>query len=60
LQTKSIIFFAHILSICYQMALLVGLPERALVDESGLFPSRHHPSWFPMLIYHLGDEKSFI
>jgi hypothetical protein len=40
------------------MALLVGLPESALVDESQVFPSRHHPLWFSMLIYHLGMNNT--
>jgi hypothetical protein len=37
--------------------LLVGLTDSALVDKSGVFPSRHHPPWFSILTYHPGDEK---
>jgi hypothetical protein len=39
------------------MALLVGLPESALVVESGFFPVIVIPPWFFMLIYHLGYEQ---
>jgi hypothetical protein len=39
------------------MALVIGLPESAVVEESGVFPSQHYPSWFSMLVYHLGDEQ---
>jgi hypothetical protein len=38
------------------MALLVGLPESALVDKLGVFLSWHHPTWYSMFIYHLGDK----
>jgi hypothetical protein len=38
------------------MSLLVGLV--VLVDELGVFPlSDIIPPWFPILIYHLGDEQ---
>jgi hypothetical protein len=40
--TKYIISFAQIFLICYEMALLVRLPESILVNESGLFPCRDH------------------
>jgi hypothetical protein len=36
------------------MALLVALPENALVDNSGVFPVNTSP-WFSILIYHLED-----
>jgi hypothetical protein len=36
---KRIIFFAQILPICYQMALMVGLPVVALVYKSGFLQS---------------------
>jgi hypothetical protein len=39
------------------MALLVGLPESALVDESGISPVHTIPQWFSMLMYHLGAEQ---
>jgi hypothetical protein len=39
------------------MALLVSLPESALMDESGVSSVDIIPPWFSMLIYHLGDEQ---
>jgi hypothetical protein len=39
------------------MALLVELPESALVDESEVFSVDIIPPWYYMLLYHLGDEQ---
>jgi hypothetical protein len=38
-KTKFIISFAKFVLICYYMVLLLGLSKRALVGESGVFPS---------------------
>jgi hypothetical protein len=38
------------------MPLLVALVESVLVDES-VFPVKIIPSWFSMLIHHLGNEQ---
>jgi hypothetical protein len=37
-KAKFDIYFTKFLLLCYWMAVLVGLPESALVDESGVFP----------------------
>jgi hypothetical protein len=39
------------------MALLVGSPKSAVVDESGVSPVDTIPPLFSMLIYYLGNEK---
>jgi hypothetical protein len=56
-QTKSITSFAQILLICCYMALVVGLPDSALVDEPGVFLDDVTPPWFSLLICHLWDEQ---
>jgi hypothetical protein len=38
----------RLILISYYMALQVGLPESALVDESGILPYRHYPT---MVLY---------
>jgi hypothetical protein len=38
------------------MALLVGLPESTLMDESGDSIVDITPPWFSTLIYHFGDD----
>jgi hypothetical protein len=45
---------------CFQMTLLVGLPESSggQVKSFCLLASSHHGS--PMLIYHLGDEEGLL
>jgi hypothetical protein len=39
------------------MFLLIEFPESDVVDEPEVFPSRHHPPWFSILMYNPGDEK---
>jgi hypothetical protein len=39
------------------MALLVGLPESTLMDESSFPLVKITAPWCSMLIYHLGDEE---
>jgi len=58
-------FLRQFLLICCYMILLVGLPESALVEESGVFPVDIIPPWFSVLIYRLeannrpvGDRSS--
>jgi hypothetical protein len=38
------------------MVLLIGLPESALVNETGFSPVYIMPPWFSTLTYHLEKE----
>jgi hypothetical protein len=51
-KAKFIISLAKSLLICYEMRLLVGFPDSALVDESGVF--------LLLSLFHSGSPHSHI